>query len=164
MNVALAMVDNNHRSLQTLTGIIGICAGALVIGAACLFGFWLYLDTQPPFTNQIVYTMDRFGNKTDHFRAGDTMLVYRDLCFTRDLPVTFGRSLRRLDPKPELNVTINQTTGQLRRGCVANANTLVIPAETLPGRYRFENVVRWANNPFTEQVAMLPPVEIVVLP
>lgn len=160
----MTTLDTQARSLQSLAAIIGLCAGALVMGATGLFAYWLYWDKAPPFTNSVVYTMDRFGNRTDHFRAGDTMLIYRDLCFTRDMAATFGRSLRRIDPLPELNVTINQTTGQLRRGCVANANTLRIPEITLPGRWRFENSMRWSNNPLHEGVAMLPPVEITVIP
>lgn len=160
----MTAIDTQSRSLQSIAAIIGLCAGALVMGAAGLFSWWLYLDTAPPFTNQIVYTMNAKGEKTDTFRAGDTMLVYRDLCFLRDMPVTFGRSLRRLEPMPELNVSINQTQGQLKRGCVSNANTLIIPSNTLPGRWRFENVLRYSNNPFQEASVMLPPVEIIIVP
>lgn len=156
-------MTDEHRKLQVIVALIGICAATLVLGSGALMAYWLYWDDKPPFRNDIVYTMDEQGRETTVFRAGQVMLVYRDLCFDRDLLVTFGRSLRRLEPPPQLNISINSTQGQVVAGCRNNANVIQIPMNTPPGHYQFEAVVRWSNNPLREDAVMLPAPKIEII-
>jgi hypothetical protein len=155
--------QTENEKLQHFVAVIGISAAAFVMIIGTLFVYWFYFDTQPPFTATNVYTMNEKGEKTDTFHAGDTMLVYRDLCFERDLPVMIGRSLRRIDA-PELNVAINTTSNQIRKGCTHNSNVLQIPVQTPPGKYHFEATVRYSNNPFQESSVLWPSPVINIVP
>ncbi len=127
----------------------------LTFGGAGTVGWMMYVDTSPPFTSREVYTMNAYGERTNVFKAGETMLVHRDLCFLRDAPVTFGRSLSRYSPSA-VNVNVNTTSGMLKKGCVQNFNVVQIPINTPPGHYRYSVVIQYSNNPLHNGVAELP--------
>ncbi len=115
----------------------------------------MYVDTTLPFTSREVYTMNTLGERTNVFRPGDTMSIHRDLCFLRDAPVTFGRTLVRYSPSA-VNVNINSTSNMLKKGCVQNYNVIQIPQNTPPGSYRYSVVIQYSNNPLHNGVAELP--------
>lgn len=141
--------------LRWIVMILALFAAILVMGGSAMLAWMMYLDTKPPFTAGEVYTTDNNMQRTDRFRAGDVMLIHRELCFMRDTPVTFGRQLQRISPTP-LNVAINTTSGQLRKGCVSNANVVRIPESTPPGTYKFMVTVRYSNNAFQDGAAQMP--------
>ena len=148
--------------LRLLAAILSLCATLfLIIGAGGMIWF-MYFDIYPPVHSNAVYTMDAMGNRTDKFHAGDIMLVYRDLCFNRDVAVTFGRTLRRINPTP-LNIAINTSSALMRKGCVKEPNTIVLPRESPIGIYEFSNVMRWSNNPFHDGAIELPTPEIEIV-
>ena len=144
-----------QRELKLLVTVMTLCATAFVILGSGSLAWMMYGDIYPPVQSNAVYTMDANGNITDRFRAGDVMLVYRDLCFNRDAPVTFGRTLRRISPSP-LNVSINTTSGMMMKGCVKNPNMIRIPLDTPPGLYEFSNIMQYSNNAFQSGAIELP--------
>ena len=121
------------------------------------FGVWLmYFDNSPPFSSTYVQTLNASGEAQTVFRPGDVFLVRRDLCFTRDAPVTMGRTLQSVDRAEYINVYINTSSGMIKKGCIPNANTLKIPEYTPPGKYKLSVIVQYSNNAFQNGAAELP--------
>ena len=141
--------------LKWLVFILTMCAAVFVVLGSGGLAWLMYGDIYPPVHSNAVYTMDAQGNITDRFHAGEIMLVYRDMCFNRDAPVTFGRTLRRISPSP-LNIAINTTSGMMMKGCVRDPNMIRIPAETPPGTYEFSNIMQYSNNAFQNGAVELP--------
>lgn len=154
-------LERTGRSLHTPLLTFAASAIALLLIGGGWGIFLAYFDTAVPFTSTYVITADANGNPSSVFRAGELMRVRRDLCFTRDAPVTMGRTLNRIAPgREQLNIAINTTAGMLRRGCVPNANLVRIPDYTPPGRYEYRVIVQFSNN-FMHAGSELLPVPII---
>ena len=151
------MVDFSYKQdcLRKIVGVLACLSAILTAGAASGVAWMMFFDTAPPFTAGEVYTMNERLQRTDQFRAGDIMLIRRDLCFLRDTPVTFGRTLVSISPNP-VNVNINSTSGMLRKGCVTNSNVVRIPDSTPAGTYKFIVTVRYSNNAFHDGATNMP--------
>lgn len=151
-----------QNKLRSLIAVMVLLSGTLAIGGSLVLAYLMYFDTRSPFETHTVYTTNEAGDKTSRFRAGDVMLVHRDLCFLRPLPVTFGRTLRRQGDNP-VNVDINTTSGVLKKGCVSNANVVRIPYATPPGTYDYVVTVQYSNNPFHDDATTMPVATIEVV-
>ena len=144
-----------QQSLDRVRIVVEVLAVALVAMVVLLF-FWLSLfDEKPPVTTALVETLNANGRPQSVFRQGEVMLVHRDLCFTRDAPVQYGRRLTGLDT-PRINVFINSEITMLRRGCIDNENAIVIPPHTPPGHYKFSVVMSFSNNAFQSGATLFP--------
>lgn len=136
-------MEESARRLRLAEMILVSVAVAFVAAASFSALYLMYLDTKVPFQNNVVYTMNASGERQTVFHARDVMLVYRDFCTTRDVSITFTRSLRRTTDR--LNVHINTTTGVIKKGCVAGPNFIRLP-DAPPGEYEFVNVLTFSNN------------------
>lgn len=158
MAALLADRDALKKAEVTLSGLAVVFV--LLVGSG--FAYLALFDTKPPVSSTYVRTLNERGEPQTVFRAGDTMLVERDLCFSRDTTARFGRKLRTVD-EPYLNVEVDTTVGYIKRGCVDNANVVQIPVRTPPRRYKFSVVMQYSNNPFQEGAVTLPEPEITVI-
>ena len=136
-----------------------LLASMSALFVTCFIGYfvWMaYYDDAPPFTSTYVRVTDMNGVERTQFKAGEVMLVHRDLCFTKTLPVTIGRSLMRVDTGEPVNVTIDMTSGIVKKGCVPNAKAVEIPDYTPAGMYRFVSVIQYSNNAFRNDAMEFP--------
>jgi len=159
-------MNDVHREGEWLRNAwLWIALTALLFGVvtAILLTYLALFDTEPPFTTSAVATFDTNERPTDTFRAGDTMLMQRDLCFVRDVPITMSRKLVRVSPKPEVIVFLNHTSNQQPPECVNNMNTVHLPSYMLPGVYEYVTTLSWQNNPFQTASAVLPKPRITVV-
>jgi len=156
-------VAQGRERLRMSAMLIAWISIAVGLTATATLLYMMFLDTEPPFTNTEVATYDVHELPQTVFRPGDTMLVHRDLCFTRNVPMTMSRKLVRVENGSPLVIHLNETQGQRPPGCVHNANLLTIPANTPPGVYMFVNTVSYQNNPFQAGSAVLPSPRITVV-
>jgi hypothetical protein len=156
----------SRERLRRIDRLMAGIAVAFVYSMLIGLYYLMFVDTEPPFHNSAVITKNVNGEPQSVFRPGDTMRVQHDLCFDRDAPVTFGRSLSCVLPSgAKVNVNINTTSGMLRKGCVSNDNVLPIPSSTpAPATCRFTNVVQYSNNPFQNGAITLPEPVIEIVP
>jgi len=136
-------MEQSARKLRFAEVILASLALVFITAFSLSALYLMYLDNVPPFKNTTVYTMNERGDLQTVFRARDVMLVYRDFCTSRDVSITFTRSLRRTSDR--LNVHINTTTGLIKKGCVSGPNFLRLP-DAPPGEYEFVNIATFANN------------------
>ena len=147
---------NGQATLRMAKLSLEAFAILLAVSGVLWFVYLAYFDTAPPFTSTRVYLTDTREVISDKFKAGDTVFVYRDLCFDHDSPVRFGRSLQSIDRTPPLNISINSTNGMMKKGCVPNANVIQIPPHTPPGLYRYSAIAQYSNNAFHDGATELP--------
>lgn len=147
-----------------------VAEGALNVSAVAFFALtfscvlWLTrYDDAPPFTSTHVALTDSNDVAQSVFRPGDSMYVRRDLCFMRDTTVQFNRRFVSVGRTPEIIVNINTTSGLFKKGCVPNANVVRVPPETPPGRYAFDVVIQYSNNPLQRGAATLLPAPILTI-
>lgn len=160
------MIDLSHHKDRTHRAVVvlGGCALAFIALSPLWLAWLMYFDDAPPFTSPHVFLTDAAGNMQDRFKAGQIVVVYRDLCFDRDVSAQFGRSLQSVEREPEININIDSTNSMMLKGCVKNGNIIKIPDHTPPGLYRYRVVMQYSNNAFSNSAFILPMPTIEIVP
>jgi hypothetical protein len=149
-------ISVGQEGLRQARVVVEFLSAGLLMLVATLFIWLAWFDDAPPFTTADVETRNLQGQAQSIFRAGETMLVHRELCFLRNMPVQYGRRLVSVD-EPKINVFINSESTMLTKGCVDNANVIRIPDWTPTGRrYKFQVVMSYSNNAFQNAAVIFP--------
>lgn len=144
--------------------------GLLVVGIAAMIAspalalaiFFAFFDTAIPFTAGTAVLANAVGTETEKFKAGEVVLVKREVCATKTLAVDSGRRLVRLTDSAYF--VLESAPGMMRQGCGTAITVIQLPVVLTPGRYRYSVIVQYSNNPFHSGVLELQSPELEILP
>ena len=140
--------------LVALVYIFGFCA--VSVGA-----YWLLYDTAIPIRSVSVQLLNEKGYPQESFNRGDLMLVDRENCVEKTLPVVVTRELIRGDG---FIYTMPSNPSVLEAGCKHTINAVVVPNHATPGKYEYWVTLQYTNNPLTTGQLLLKVPELTVLP
>ncbi len=137
-----------------------IATAAMIVTTSTAI-YWTFFDTKSPVHSVSVTVKDALGNEAHVFRRGDTMLVNRENCTTKNVHLTVTRALVRGD-----GVSYPMEPGfyTMEKGCETTERGVIIPRYIEPGKYEYWVTFAYENNAFYRGQLLLKVPTIEVLP
>lgn len=146
-----------HKLEIAFVWTVGACLGAVMF----TISFWLFVDTRPPIQDSRVELLNESGEPTQTVKRGEQFLVARDMCVERTTAQYITRSL--ISTTKPLAYLIPASGSMLRTGCKRIVFSAAIPRSVPPGRYDYIVSYHYSNNPLSNGIDELLPVQITVV-
>jgi hypothetical protein len=144
--------------------VAGIFVGvlyALLAAAMLVGGYWMFFDDKVPAYQSYAAWFNHSNVPTEQFRAGDTAYIARTVCGTREMPVSTGKRLVRWDGTIYILPT---SEGRLELGCRKMILAVPLPVVLRPGKYEYQAMMRYSNNPLRDSSYTFPTPLIEIVP